>query len=73
MVNGQQARYTITLFYRTRDAFIAVAKVAHSEHLKGILPSAVVDKELRSDASRTMALIGLIAGEAVIATRVGGK
>src|SRR5262249_28424968 len=52
---------------------IAVAKVAHSEHLKGILPSKVVDDELRSEASLTMALLGLIGEEAVIAPRIGGK
>jgi hypothetical protein len=52
---------------------IGVAKVAHSEHLKGTLPSNVVENDLRSDAALTMALLGLVAEEAVIATRVGGK
>jgi hypothetical protein len=52
---------------------IAVAKIAHSEHMKGLLPSQVVDNELRSEAALTMGLLGLIAEEAVIATRVGGK
>jgi hypothetical protein len=57
------------------DAYgqIAVAKVAHSEYLKGLLPSKTVDDELRSEAALTMALLGLIAEESVIATRIGGK
>jgi hypothetical protein len=52
---------------------IAVAKVAHSEHLKSILPSSTVEDDLRSDAALTMALLGLIGEEAVIAPRIGGK
>ena len=52
---------------------IAVAKVAHSEHLKGTLPSKVVEDDLRSEAALTMALLGLIGEEAVIAPRIGGK
>lgn len=52
---------------------IAVAKVAHSEHLKSILPSSTVEHDLRSEAALTMALLGLIGEEAVIAPRIGGK
>lgn len=52
---------------------IAVAKVAHSEHLKSVLPSSTVERELRSEAALTMALLGLIGEEAVIAPRIGGK
>jgi hypothetical protein len=52
---------------------IAVSKIAHSEHLKGIIPSKTVEDELRSDAALSMALLGLIAEEAVIAPRLGGK
>lgn len=52
---------------------IAVAKVAHSEYLKGLVPAKVVDDELRSDAALTMSLLGLMAEEAVLATRIGGK
>jgi hypothetical protein len=52
---------------------IAVAKVAHSEHLKSILPTSTVERELRSEAALTMALLGLIGEEAVIAPRIGGK
>jgi hypothetical protein len=47
--------------------------VAHSEHLKSVLPTSTVEGELRSEASLTMALLGLIGEEAVIAPRVGGK
>lgn len=52
---------------------IAVSKVAHSEHLKGIIPSKMIDEVLRSEEALTMSLLGLIAEEAVIAPRVGGK
>jgi len=52
---------------------IAVAKVAHSEHLKSILPTSAVEQDLRSEAALTMALLGLIGEEAVIAPRIGGK
>ena len=52
---------------------LAVARVAHSEHLKGLLPSKVVDEDLRSEAALTMSLLGLLAEDAVIATRVGGR
>lgn len=52
---------------------IAVAKVAHSEHLRGIIPSDIVDSELRSDYALTMALLGLIAEETLIGQRVYRK
>ncbi len=52
---------------------IAVSKVAHSEQLKGLLPSKVVDTDLRSEAALTTALLGLIAEDSLIAPRVGGK
>jgi hypothetical protein len=52
---------------------IGVAKVAHSEHLKSVLPSRTVENDLRSEAALTMALLGLIGEEAVIAPRIGGK
>lgn len=52
---------------------MAVAKVAHSEHLKGIIPSKSVDDDLRSPAALTMGLLGLIGEEAVLAPRIGGK
>jgi hypothetical protein len=52
---------------------IGVAKVAHSEHLKSLMPSSKVERELRSEEALTMALLGLIGEEAVIAPRIGGK
>jgi hypothetical protein len=52
---------------------IAVAKVAHSEYMKSVMPSSKVEHELRSNAALTMALLGLIGEEAVIAPRIGGK
>lgn len=52
---------------------IAVAKVAHSEQLRKILPTATVEKDLRSNAALTMALLGLVAEESVISTRIGGR
>lgn len=52
---------------------MAVAKVAHSEHLKGIIPAAEIEEGLRSPAALTMSLLGLIGEEAVLAPRIGGK
>ena len=52
---------------------IAVAKVAHSEHLKGIVPTQTIEADFRSETALMMAPLGLIAGEAVVALRVGGK
>lgn len=51
---------------------IAVAKVAHSESLRGMVTPETIER-LRSPEALTMALLGLVAEEAVIATRVGGK
>ena len=50
---------------------IAVAKVAHSEHLKGLHPTTTIEKDFRSGAALTMSLLGLISEEAVIAPRLG--
>lgn len=52
---------------------MAVAKIAHSEHLKGLIPSKDVDENLRSPSALTMSLLGLVGEEAVIAPRIGGK
>jgi hypothetical protein len=52
---------------------IAVAKIAHSEHLQGHLTAHKIETELRSPAALTMSLLGLMAEEAVISTRIGGK
>ena len=50
---------------------IAVAKLAHSEHLRSFMPPAVIEQELRSEAALTTALLGLIAEEALIGPRMG--
>ncbi|HBS29241.1 MAG TPA: hypothetical protein DEB06_07270 [Phycisphaerales bacterium] len=57
------------------DAYgeIAVAKLAHSAFLSGIVPSKVIEEKMRSEEAMTMALLGLIGEEAVIAPRLGGK
>jgi len=52
---------------------LAVAKIAHSERLKSILPGPTVDQELRSPAALTMALLGLMGSDAVLADRLAGK
>lgn len=50
----------------------AVAKVAHSEHLRALLGPATIE-ELRSDAALTMALLGLVTEEATISARLSGR
>jgi hypothetical protein len=52
---------------------LAVAKVAHSEQLKSVLPSEIVEKSLRSESALTMALLGLMGTEALLADRLSGK
>ncbi len=52
---------------------IAVAKVAHSEQLKTVLPANVVEDDLRSPAALTAGLLGLLAEEAVIEKRLRYK
>jgi hypothetical protein len=52
---------------------VAVAKIAHSEYLRNVLPSHEVDKELRSPHALTLSLLGLVTEDAIINTRLGGK
>ena len=52
---------------------IAVAKIAHSEQLKSVLPAHVVEQELRTPAALTAGLLGLLAEETVIAKRLRYK
>jgi len=52
---------------------VAVSKVAHSEQLKRMVPSQTVENTMRSEAALTMALLGLMAEDHLIATKVGGK
>lgn len=51
---------------------VAVAKVAHSEHLRGLADPEVI-KEMRSERSLTMALLGLISEEAFLSASIGGR
>jgi|SRR5579862_3865776 len=50
---------------------IAVAKIAHSEHLKGMHLTSTIERDFRSGAALTMSLLGLLSEEAVIAPRLG--
>lgn len=52
---------------------VAVSKVAHSAAMRSIIPVDVIEEKLRSPEALTMALLGLLAEEAVIAPRIGGK
>jgi hypothetical protein len=51
----------------------AVAKVAHSEKLKGLMPAEIVEEGLRSEKALTMGLLGLMGQDALIAARLGAK
>jgi len=50
---------------------IAVAKIAHSEHLKGMHLTSTIETEFRMGVALTMSLLGLLSEEAVIAPRLG--
>lgn len=50
---------------------VAVSKIAHSEYLKQTLPAEVVEGKLRTNEALTLALLGLMAEETLIATRLG--
>jgi hypothetical protein len=52
---------------------VAVAKIAHSEHFKGIIPASIVEQDLRSEAALTMSLLGLIAEEAILQDRLDAR
>ena len=45
---------------------VAVAKVAHSEEMRGLVDRAVIDEQLRSPAALTMALLGLMSEDCLI-------
>ena len=45
--------------------------VAHSQKLSRNVPREVLDRDYRSEAALTVALMGLLAEEAVIAQRLG--
>lgn len=52
---------------------VAVAHIAHSEHLRGIIPSDTIENELRSQYALTMALLGLWPLEGIIRQRLAAK
>ena len=52
---------------------IIVAKVAHSEYAKSLVPDAkIVDETMRSQADLTMSLLGLMSEDALIPRRLSG-
>ncbi|PZR60522.1 MAG: hypothetical protein DLM53_12825 [Candidatus Eremiobacter antarcticus] len=52
---------------------VAVAHIAHSEHLRGVVSSDKIDNDLRSEEALTMALLGLWPLEAIIRARLAAK
>jgi hypothetical protein len=50
---------------------IAVAKIAHSQKLSAQIPEQELDSDYRSEKALTVALMGLLGEEAVIAQRLG--
>ena len=52
---------------------IAVCKVAHSQKLVGTVPKEELDTYYRSEPALTVALMGLLAEEAVITQRLAVK
>ena len=49
---------------------VAVAKVAHSEEMRGLVDRAVIEESMRSPQALTMALLGLMAEDALIRQRL---
>lgn len=49
---------------------VAVAKIAHSQKLRREMPEELLDKEYRNEAALTIALMGLIAEESLVAQRL---
>jgi hypothetical protein len=45
---------------------VAVAKIAHSEEMRGLVDRAVIDEQLRSPQALTLALLGLMAEDCLI-------
>jgi hypothetical protein len=50
---------------------VAACKIAHSQKLKRELPEEELDQNYRSEAALTIALMGLMAEESLIAQRLG--
>lgn len=51
---------------------VAVSKVAHLAHYRGVYTPAVINEMLKP-AALTLAMLGLMAEDSIIATRLGGK
>lgn len=66
---GEEVRKEVHAVYGE----IAVAKVAHSEQLRQLMPPHEIESNLRSEGALTLALLGLISEDAVISTRIGGR
>jgi hypothetical protein len=83
VIEGQitywQSQYPSSFAESIRDEIIkvygelSVAKVAHSEQLKSVVPAIAIDEKFRSEESLTMALLGLMAEESLIDQRLHGK
>jgi hypothetical protein len=53
---------------------VAVAKIAHSEYAKSLVPDAkIVDDTMRSQAALTMSLLGLISEDALVTRRLSAR
>jgi len=50
---------------------VATCKIAHSQKLSRNVPKEELDREYRSEQALTVALMGLLAEEAVISQRLG--
>jgi hypothetical protein len=50
---------------------IAVAKIAHSQKLRARIAEQELDEHYRSEQALTLALMGLLAEEAMISLRLG--
>jgi hypothetical protein len=49
---------------------VAVAKIAHSEEMRGLVDRAVIDEQFRSPEALTMALLGLMSEDCLIRQRL---
>jgi hypothetical protein len=72
IVETYQAQYALHLADDVRkvveDVYgqVAVAKIAHSEEMRGLVDRAVIDEQMRSPDALTMALLGLMAEDCLI-------
>ena len=75
-VRNWQSKYAPILAEQIRKVveeaygWVAVCKIAHSEHLKTLFNSEIVDEEMRNPVSLTFALLGLMSEDALIAERL---